>query len=102
MRVVLCNCPPADADRIARALVDERVAACVSATPAVSTYRWEGKVTTEPEVTLFIKVGSEALPRLRERLRALHPYQVPEIVVLSVDAAESYAPYVNWVREECR
>jgi periplasmic divalent cation tolerance protein len=98
MRVVLCNCPPDHAERIARILVDEGRAACVSMTPVRSCYRWDGKLCVEDEVTLVIKVAATAAPALRDRLRALHPYELPEIVALPVDEAASHAPYVEWVR----
>jgi periplasmic divalent cation tolerance protein len=102
MRVVLCNCPPDHADRIARALVEGGHAACVTALAARSTYRWEGKLHQDDEVTLMIKVSAEAAPRLRDALRALHPYEVPEIVALPVDPDASHAPYLDWVRENSR
>jgi periplasmic divalent cation tolerance protein len=100
VRVVLCNCPPDAAPRIARALVERRLAACVSTTPVTSTYRWQGQISVDPEVTLVIKVGADRLPELREQLKAMHPYQLPEIVALSVDTEASLAPYVDWVRAE--
>jgi periplasmic divalent cation tolerance protein len=98
MRVVLSNCPPQDAERIARALVEGGHAACVSAAPVKSIYRWKGEVTVDDEVTLFIKVAAERAAALVAALRALHPYEVPEIVALPVDVEASHGPYVNWVR----
>ena len=101
MRVVLCNCPPADAERIARAVLDARVAACVNIVPGVrSLYWWEGAVCDEAEATLLIKTAAERVDALRETLCAAHPYAVPEIVVLDVDAAASLGAYVDWVRRE--
>jgi len=100
MRVVLCNVPPDHAERIADTVVDERLAACVTASPVTSTYRWKGEVHHDPEVTLTLKVGADGVASLRKRLLALHPYECPEVVVLAVDAAMSHGPYVDWVRAE--
>jgi periplasmic divalent cation tolerance protein len=101
MRIILSNCPPDKADEIASALVEERLAACVNALPAVrSTYRWKGKVERESETTLVVKTAAAVLPACIARLRALHPYELPEIVVLAPDVAASFAPYVDWVRSE--
>ncbi|MDI7267036.1 MAG: divalent-cation tolerance protein CutA [Myxococcota bacterium] len=101
MRIILSSCPPDKAEAIAGALVEERLAACVNAVPGVvSTYRWKGKVERDPETTLLIKTSEAALGRCAARLRELHPYEVPEIVVLLPDVAASFEPYVRWVREE--
>ena len=101
MRIILSNCPPDKADEIASHLVEERCAACVNTLPGVrSTYRWKGKVERDPETTLLVKTSAAALDRCVARLRELHPYEVPEIVVLTPDVAASFAPYVDWVREE--
>ncbi len=99
MVIVLCTVPPVEADRIASALVTEGLAACVNAFPGVtSTYRWEGALCREPETALWIKVTAERVGPLTERLRALHPYALPEIVVLPVDVGASDPRYVAWVR----
>jgi periplasmic divalent cation tolerance protein len=99
VRLVLCNCPPDRADEIARRLVDQGLAACVSRTPVTSTYRWKGELCVEPEVQLTIKVAADRVAKLREALRAMHPYEVPEIVVVPVDTEASLGAYVKWVRE---
>lgn len=99
MRVILCNCPPAVAADVARALVEQRLAACVNLLPGVrSLYAWQGEICDEAEVTLVIKAPAARLDALREALLRLHPYEVPEIVALAVDVAASHAPYVEWVR----
>lgn len=99
MYVVLCNCPPDRAAEIARPLVVEGLAACVNLVPGVrSLYVWEGAVQDEVETTLLIKVAADRVDALRARLRALHPYQVPEILALPVDTARSHPDYVAWVR----
>ena len=101
MRIILSNCPPDKAETIAATLVEERLAACVNALPGVvSTYRWKGAVERDPETTLIVKTSAAALARCVARLRVLHPYEVPEIVVLQPDVAASLPAYVEWVRQE--
>ena len=102
MRIVLCSSPVDRAESIASTLVEEGHAACVSATPVQSTYRWEGRLCRDDEVLLIIKVSAAGVDALRTRLRELHPYQLPEILSLPVDSNESFAPYVEWVRTSCR
>ena len=101
MYVVLCNCPPDEAQTLASALVEGGLAACVNIlSPVTSVYRWEGKVVTDTEATLLIKTSHANAPRLRERIVELHPYSVPEVVVLPVDCDKSHAAYVDWVRSQ--
>jgi periplasmic divalent cation tolerance protein len=98
--VVLSTAPPGQAHEIARALVAERLAACVNLLPGVrSVYRWKGSLQDDPETALWIKTTPERLAALAERLRALHPYEVPEVLVLSPLSGSS--DYVGWVRESC-
>jgi len=88
------------ADELARSLVDEGLAACVNVHgPMVSTYRWQGQVEREPERQMVIKTMRARLPELEVRLRALHPYDVPEFVVIDV---ESSAAYGEWAAEVTR
>lgn len=99
MIVVLCNAPPDQAPRLARALVEEGLAACVNLLPGVrSIYRWQGEVHDEAETTLLVKTAASRAADLRARLAELHPYEVPEIVVLPVDEAASDPRYLAWVR----
>lgn len=101
MRVVLCNTPPDDADRIARSLVESKLAACVNVIPAVtSIYRWRGAVEKTTESTLLIKTRDDKVPALIEKIRKIHPYEVPEVVALSVDAAGVNPAYLAWVEAE--
>lgn len=96
MRIVLCNCPPAQAETIAATLVQERIAACVNVIPVVkSFYFWEGKLCQDEEKTLLIKIRKDDFARLEQRLRELHPYTVPEIVALPV--ADVNAAYARWL-----
>jgi periplasmic divalent cation tolerance protein len=97
--VVLCTCPNEDtAKTIAEALVTEHLAACVNRMPGVrSTYRWQGRVEDEPEVLLLIKTVGRRFDALELRLKALHPYEVPEIIALPVVAGS--AQYLSWWME---
>lgn len=95
--VVLCTCPDAaTAERIATALVEARLAACVNVVPGVSsTYRWQDGICRDSEVLLIVKTANERFDALRERLLALHPYDVPEIIALGV--VDGSAPYLDWI-----
>jgi periplasmic divalent cation tolerance protein len=101
VRVVLCNCPPEQAAEIARAIVQRRLAACVNLLPGVrSIYRWEGEVCDDGETTLVVKTTGAGAAALCEALVELHPYDVPEVLALPVDAVGSHAPYLRWVADE--
>lgn len=95
--VVLVACPAGEAaDTLARALVESRLAACVNRLPGVrSTYRWQGEVTCDEEALLVVKTTRGAYPALAAFVASHHPYDVPEIVALSVVAG--HAPYLDWV-----
>jgi periplasmic divalent cation tolerance protein len=100
VRLCLCTCPDrAGAEAIAQALVEERLAACVNLLPGVtSIYRWDGGVERAEEIQLLIKTTAARLPALAERLRALHPYDVPELIAL--EAVGGFREYLNWVAAE--
>ena len=87
-----------DAARIARALVERRLAACVNVVAGVrSFYRWKGAVEEDEERLLVIKTRRDRFEALREALVALHPYELPETIVLPIDAG--HAPYLTWLDE---
>ena len=98
--VVILTTLPADADGavFGRTLVDERLAACVNLlAPMNSVYRWEGQVEQETERQVVIKTSRERVVALWERIRELHPYEVPEFVVLPiVDGSDAY---LRWLGE---
>ena len=97
MRVALCTCPPADADRIARALVDAG-AACVNVLPGVkSVYRWKGAVQEDAESLLVVKVAVDRAETVRARMESEHSYELPEWVVLAPDETLTSARYREWV-----
>lgn len=80
---------------LARSLVDEGLAACVNVHgPMTSIYRWKGVVEEEPERQLVIKTARARLPDVEARLRALHPYDVPELIVLDAQASAGYGAWV--------
>lgn len=93
-----CTCPDAaSAARLAEALVEERLAACVNRLPGVaSTYRWQGQVTTDHEELLLIKTTAARFDALKARLLALHPYELPELIAVPVE--RGHAAYLDWVR----
>jgi periplasmic divalent cation tolerance protein len=96
--VAHCSCPDAEvAARIARALVDERLAACVQALPGVtSTYRWQGEVQVDAETLLLIKTTRARIEALMARVAELHPYDTPELLVLEVvDGAPDYLAWLE-------
>ncbi len=94
--VVLVTAPPADASRLAEALVQEGRAACVSEVPGLrSTFRWEGRIETADEVLLLAKTTAAGYPALEARIRELHPYDLPEILALPV--AAGLEPYLRWL-----
>ena len=100
-KVVLTTMPADDrAEAMARTLIEERLAACVNVHPPMtSTYRWRDQVEVESERQVVIKTTSATLAALESRLRALHPYELPEFVVLEGAASEAYA---TWVRDQCQ
>ena len=98
--VIFCTCPDREtATRLARTLVEERLAACVNAIGGVvSTYRWQDKIEVDDEVLLLIKTTSDQYEALEARLIELHPYEVPE--VLAVEPVAGSAPYLAWLDRE--
>ena len=103
--VVLCTAPATSgrvdrlgAHDLARALVDERLCACVNVLPGVRSYfRWEGRVDAADELLLVAKTTAAAAAALRARLVALHPYDVPEVLELAV--ADGLPAYLRWLFE---
>lgn len=100
LRVVLVTAPAEEvAEAIARALVDERLAACVNVVPGVrSVYRWEGSVEAAGEVLLVAKTRADRTTALAARVRELHPYELPEVLELPVVGGA--AAYLDWVAKE--
>jgi periplasmic divalent cation tolerance protein len=94
--VVLVTSPQAEATRIARELVDQRVAACVNIVSSVrSVYLWQGRVCDEAESLLVIKTTAAQFEQLRQRVIEAHPYDVPEVIALPITAG--HLPYLEWI-----
>ena len=89
----------AEGERLARALVDERLAACVNRIAGVqSVYRWEGKVEESTEELLVIKTRAQLFTALEKRIKELHSYGVPEVIALPIiDGSEGY---LHWLGEQ--
>jgi periplasmic divalent cation tolerance protein len=100
--LVLTTCPDEEAARaLAASLVTERLAACVNIVPGVhSIYRWKGRVEESRECILLIKTARDCYPALEQRIRAVHPYELPEIVAVELTAGS--ADYLAWISEGCR
>ena len=98
MLVVLTTTPNSEeAERLARSVVEARLAACVQILPQMtSVYFWEGKVQTEPEHLLLIKTLEEKFDELSAFIKSNHSYEVPEIV--AIEAEKVSEDYVDWVR----
>jgi periplasmic divalent cation tolerance protein len=98
--VVLVTAPSAEkAAELARALVEERLAACGNVVPGLrSIYRWQGAVQEDTEALLVLKTTRARFEALRDRILALHPYEVPEVLAVPVEAGS--ARYLGWIAEE--
>lgn len=103
VRVALCNAPPEHADRIAEALVREGLAACVNIIPAVKSYYvWSGELQRDEESTLLVKTTAARMKALTERVLALHPYDLPEVIAVPLELREGNPAYLRWVTERVR
>ena len=100
--LLFTTCPDvACATRLAHALVDERLAACVTRLDgAHSTYRWQGEVTTDTELQLLVKTTASRLDAAMARLVELHPYELPECI--AVEARAGLPAYLDWIRAQTR
>lgn len=97
---VFCTCPDdATAGRLARGLVEARLAACVNILPAIrSIYRWKGETQDDPEVLMIVKTTRSAYKALETWLTEHHPYDVPEVLALPVQYGST--AYLGWVEDE--
>ena len=96
--VVLSTVSPDKSELLAKSLLDSRVVACVNVIPVRSYYRWKGESIDEPEHLLIAKTTKEKTEEVIMAIKSLHPYEVPEIIVLPV--TDGYLPYLDWVRQE--
>jgi periplasmic divalent cation tolerance protein len=99
--LALCTFPDAEtARRIARELIELRLAACGNVLPQIhSVYRWQGKVETAEEALAIFKLPARGYAEFETKLRSLHPYDVPEIIAFSID--QGLPEYLRWVIESC-
>ncbi|MFN3804311.1 MAG: divalent-cation tolerance protein CutA [Pyrobaculum sp.] len=86
------------AKKIARHLLEKRLAACINMAPVSSMYWWEGKIEEAQETLLIVKTTVDKLDELTRETKAVHPYQVPEIVALPI--VGGYREYLGWVERE--
>jgi periplasmic divalent cation tolerance protein len=98
--VALTTAPDSEtAERIAQTLVGERLVACANLAPLqASIFRWEGKICRETEVLLILKTTTNRIPDIQRRLPQIHPYEVPELIVLR--ATDGLDAYLDWVQRE--
>jgi periplasmic divalent cation tolerance protein len=97
-QIVLCTVPDdATARQIASTLVAEQLAACVNIIPGItSVYRWKGAIETATELLLIIKTTAAVYTRLQDRIRALHPYELPEVIAVTLD--HGLPDYLAWIK----
>jgi len=97
--LVYCTCPDAEsANAISRQLIAQGVAACVNMLPAVhSSYLWKGVIETSEEILLLIKSSKERYSDLEKIILSLHPYELPEIIAVSVE--RGLPNYLHWVKQ---
>lgn len=97
--LVLVACPDeACAKELARALVEQRLAACVQRFPITSTYRWKTEIHDEAEWMLMIKTTKSVYPKTEAYVKSHHPYEIPEIICVPVEAG--LPAYLGWVNDE--
>lgn len=101
-RIVLSTCgSQAEAAKIARHLVENRLAACVNVIPQInSTYRWEGKVESTQEWLLLVKTTAEKFADVCDTIRSLHSYNLPECIALSIEDGSS--EYLRWIDDSMK
>jgi periplasmic divalent cation tolerance protein len=95
--VLITTASPDEGARIGRALLDERLAACVNLTPVRSAYWWQGRVEEAGETLLIVKTLDRLVDALTARVRALHSHTVPEVIALSIVAGNP--DYLRWIEE---
>lgn len=102
-RLVLCNAPAELSETLAKALVEQRLAACVNIVSGVkSVYRWEEKLCVDEENTLLIKTTAARLPELTKRINELHSYDLPEVISIEIQSEEGEQRYLKWLSGEVK
>lgn len=96
MRIVFCTTPKEIAENIAEQILNDKLAACVNIIDTVkSKYWWEDKIQTDEESLLIIKTTKELIEPLTEKIKSIHPYDVPEVI--SIKIKEGNEDYLNWI-----
>ncbi len=97
--LVITTCPDAAvAENIARALLDQRLAACVNLLPGgVSMYHWEGAIERAEEIVLMIKTSRSRYALIEDSIRKLHPYELPEVISVPIEAGSE--EYLGWIKQ---
>ncbi|MCB1642522.1 MAG: divalent-cation tolerance protein CutA [Xanthomonadales bacterium] len=99
--IVFTTVPAEQAQRLATALLEQHLVACVNVLPGVrSLYHWDGHIESAEESLLLLKCSNDGYPQLQSALQALHPYEVPEIIAVPISAG--LPAYLNWVEQNCR
>lgn len=95
--ITLCTCPDKDtAEKVARLLVEENLAACVNILPNIkSIYSWQGQVETAEEHLLMIKSPQESYQAIETAILSQHPYELPEIIAIPIE--HGFSEYINWI-----
>ncbi len=96
-QLILCTCPDQkSAETIAKQLVSQRLVACVNIMPSLtSIYQWQGEIETAQEHLLIIKSQQKQFTAIETAIKAIHPYQVPEIIAVAIE--QGSAEYLNWI-----
>jgi periplasmic divalent cation tolerance protein len=103
LALVFCNAPAEVAVRIARRVVELRLAACVNVIAGVtSVYRWEGAIQEERESTLLLKTRMARVEELTAAIREMHPYDVPEVIAVPLEPSAGNPAYLDWILAETR
>lgn len=98
--VIYSTVPPARSEDLAKRLLEKNLVACVNIVPVRSLYRWRGEACDDEEHLLIMKTQKSLADRVIRALKTMHPYELPEIIVLPVMAG--HAPYLDWVHDETR
>jgi len=97
----IISAPPEEGAKLAEALVEEKLAACVQvSSPVTSVYRWEGKIEHSQEVLLFVKTETGRIRSIKEFLLKEHPYEVPEFITLPI--TDGLPRYLKWIDTSLR
>ena len=93
--IVLCTAPPGGSEKIAKALVEERLVACVNVSAVRSYFFWEGKSCDETEELMIIKTEMKLVERIKARIKELHSYELPEIIIIPIVGGDER--YLQWI-----